>query len=67
MSVKTHFSIRDIENLSGVKAHTICVCEKEKYTLWILGQKHNEVQKQNTASNIVCFDSIKFLQKKQKI
>ena len=29
MSVKTHFSIRDIENLSGVKAHTICVCEKK--------------------------------------
>jgi DNA-binding transcriptional MerR regulator len=35
------------------------VCKKEKYPLWILGQKYTEVQKQNTASNIVCFDSIK--------
>ncbi len=35
------------------------VCKKEKYPLWILGQKYTEVQKHNTASNIVCFDSVK--------
>lgn len=28
MSVKTHFSIKDLENLSGVKAHTIRIWEK---------------------------------------
>ena len=27
MSVKTHFSIKDLENLSGVKAHTIRICK----------------------------------------
>ena len=35
------------------------VCKKEKYPLWILGQKYTEVQKHNTDSSIVCFDSIK--------
>ena len=28
MSVKTHFNIKDLENLSGVKAHTIRIWEK---------------------------------------
>ena len=35
------------------------VCKEEKYPLWILVQKYIEVQKHNTASNIVCFDSVK--------
>lgn len=32
MHVKTHFSIKDLENLSGVKAHTIRIWEK-RYSL----------------------------------
>jgi DNA-binding transcriptional MerR regulator len=32
MSVKTHFSIKDLENLSGIKAHTIRIWEK-RYNL----------------------------------
>ena len=28
MSIKTSFSIKDLENLSGVKAHTIRIWEK---------------------------------------
>ncbi len=55
---------------SSIKSYLDCyqkiVCENEKYPLWILGQKHNEVQKQNTASNIVCFDSIKSFAEKVK-
>ena len=55
---------------SLIKSYLDCyqkiVCENEKYPLWILGQKHNEVQKQNTASNIVCFDSIKSFAEKVK-
>ena len=35
------------------------VCKKEKYPLWILGQKYTEVQKHNTDSSIFCFDSVK--------
>jgi hypothetical protein len=42
------------------------VCKKEKYPLWILGQKYAEVQKHNTASNIFCFDSIKSFVEKVK-
>jgi DNA-binding transcriptional MerR regulator len=33
MNVKTHFSIKDLENLSGVKAHTIRIWEK-RYDLF---------------------------------
>ncbi|MGK0233048.1 MAG: DNA-binding transcriptional MerR regulator, partial [Salibacteraceae bacterium] len=32
MNVKTQFSIKDLENLSGVKAHTIRIWEK-RYNL----------------------------------
>ncbi|MEN8927716.1 MAG: MerR family DNA-binding transcriptional regulator, partial [Flavobacteriales bacterium] len=32
MSIKTSFSIKDLENLSGVKAHTIRIWEK-RYNL----------------------------------
>ena len=32
MAVKTEFSIKDLENLSGVKAHTIRIWEK-RYAL----------------------------------
>ncbi|GEQ86713.1 MerR family transcriptional regulator [Patiriisocius marinistellae] len=33
MSIKTHFSIKDLENLSGVKAHTIRIWEKRYHLL----------------------------------
>ena len=33
MSIKTVFSIKDLENLSGVKAHTIRIWEK-RYNLF---------------------------------
>ena len=42
------------------------VCKKEKHPLWILGQKYSEVQKNNTAANIVCFDTIKRFAEKVK-
>lgn len=54
----------------SIKSYLDCyqkiVCGKEKYPLWILGQKYSEVQKHNTASNIVCFDTIKSFAEKVK-
>lgn len=58
-------------NNDSIKSYLDCyqkiVCKKEKYPLWILGQKYSEVQKHNTASNIVCFDTIKSFVEKVKI
>ena len=42
MSIKTVFSIKDLENLSGVKAHTIRIWEK----------RYNLFQPQRTDTNI---------------
>ncbi len=46
MSVKTQFSIKDLENLSGVKAHTIRIWEK----------RYNLLQPDRTDTNIRHYD-----------
>ncbi|RZJ29156.1 MAG: MerR family transcriptional regulator, partial [Flavobacterium sp.] len=45
-NVKTHFSIKDLENLSGIKAHTIRIWEKRYHIL----------QPMRTDSNIRYYD-----------
>ena len=52
MSVKTQFSIKDLENLSGIKAHTIRIWEK----------RYNILEPMRTDTNIRFYD-IKNLQK----
>lgn len=52
MSIKTSFSIKDLENLSGVKAHTIRIWEK----------RYNLFQPKRTDTNIRTYD-LKSLQK----
>tara|TARA_B100000795_G_C22777868_1_gene430868 strand:+ start:100 stop:1011 length:912 start_codon:yes stop_codon:yes gene_type:complete len=62
----TFFTIKpDIDSIkSYLDSYQDIVCKHEQYPLWILGQKHNEVQKENTYSNIECFDGVKsFLEK----
>lgn len=44
--IKTHFSIKDLENLSGIKAHTIRIWEK----------RYNLLDPNRTASNIRTYD-----------
>jgi len=51
-NVKKHFSIRDLENLSGIKAHTIRIWEK----------RYNLLLPERTATNIRTY-SIESLQK----
>lgn len=51
-NVKKHFSIRDLENLSGIKAHTIRIWEK----------RYNLLNPERTATNIRTY-SLKSLQK----
>ena len=51
-NVKSNFSIKDLENLSGIKAHTIRIWEK----------RYNLFQPNRTDTNIRCYD-IKNLQK----
>lgn len=51
-SVKSNFSIKDLENLSGIKAHTIRIWEK----------RYNLLQPSRTDTNIRCYD-IENLQK----
>ena len=51
-NVKKHFSIRDLENLSGIKAHTIRIWEK----------RYNLLNPERTTTNIRTY-SIKSLQK----
>jgi DNA-binding transcriptional MerR regulator len=51
-NVKKHFSIRDLENLSGIKAHTIRIWEK----------RYNLLVPQRTATNIRTY-SLSSLQK----
>ncbi len=51
-SVKSTFSIKDLENLSGIKAHTIRIWEK----------RYNLLQPSRTDTNIRCYD-IENLQK----
>ncbi len=46
MSVKTDFSIKDLENLSGIKAHTIRIWEK----------RYNLLEPQRTDTNIRSYD-----------
>lgn len=46
MSVKTEFSIKDLENLSGVKAHTIRIWEK----------RYNLLEPKRTGTNIRRYD-----------
>lgn len=46
MSVKTQFSIKDLENLSGVKAHTIRIWEK----------RYNLLEPERTDTNIRQYD-----------
>lgn len=48
MSVKTQFSIKDLENLSGVKAHTIRIWEK----------RYNLLEPERTETNIRQYDLI---------
>lgn len=45
-SVKSTFSIKDLENLSGIKAHTIRIWEK----------RYNLLQPSRTDTNIRCYD-----------
>ena len=52
MSIKTSFSIKDLENLSGVKAHTIRIWEK----------RYNLFQPKRSDTNIRTYD-LKSLQK----
>jgi len=51
-NVKSNFSIKDLENLSGIKAHTIRIWEK----------RYNLFQPNRTDTNIRCYD-IENLQK----
>ena len=51
-NVKKHFSIRDLENLSGIKAHTIRIWEK----------RYNLLNPERTTTNIRTY-SLKSLQK----
>ncbi|MFK7812954.1 MAG: MerR family transcriptional regulator [Maribacter sp.] len=51
-NVKKYFSIRDLENLSGIKAHTIRIWEK----------RYNLLEPERTATNIRTY-SLKSLQK----
>jgi len=51
-NIKSNFSIKDLENLSGIKAHTIRIWEK----------RYNLFQPNRTDTNIRCYD-IKNLQK----
>ena len=51
-NVKSNFSIKDLENLSGIKAHTIRIWEK----------RYNLLQPKRTDTNIRCYD-IENLQK----
>ena len=46
MLVKTQFSIKDLENLSGVKAHTIRIWEK----------RYNLLEPDRTDTNIRQYD-----------
>lgn len=46
MNVKTHFSIKDLENLSGIKAHTIRIWEK----------RYNLLDPNRTKTNIRKYD-----------
>lgn len=46
MSVKSHFSIKDLENLSGVKAHTIRIWEK-RYALLSPERSDTNIRKYN--------------------
>lgn len=48
MSVKTQFSIKDLENLSGVKAHTIRIWEK----------RYNLLEPNRTETNIRQYDML---------
>lgn len=50
MSVKTQFSIKDLENLSGVKAHTIRIWEK----------RYNLLEPDRTKTNIRQYDMENF-------
>ena len=45
-NVKSNFSIKDLENLSGIKAHTIRIWEK----------RYNLFQPNRTDTNIRCYD-----------
>ena len=45
-NVKSNFSIKDLENLSGIKAHTIRIWEK----------RYNLFQPKRTDTNIRCYD-----------
>jgi DNA-binding transcriptional MerR regulator len=49
MSLKIHFSIRDLENLSGVKAHTIRIWEK-RYGLLSPQRSDTNIRKYNLDS-----------------
>ena len=49
MSVKTHFSIKDLENLSGVKAHTIRIWEK-RYGLFAPKRTNTNIRQYDLSS-----------------
>ena len=49
MSVKTHFSIKDLENLTGVKAHTIRIWEK-RYGLFAPQRTDTNIRQYNLSS-----------------
>lgn len=49
MSVKTQFSIKDLENLSGIKAHTIRIWEK-RYTLLHPNRSDTNIRSYNLQS-----------------
>ena len=49
MSIKTQFSIKDLENLSGVKAHTIRIWEK-RYNLLSPERTDTNIRKYSTES-----------------
>ena len=49
MSVKTHFSIKDLENLTGVKAHTIRIWEK-RYTMLSPERTDTNIRKYNLSN-----------------